>query len=482
MRSLPARLFIAATLAVAVAAPSSAQAATSIAIGNGFKPGVAVDAAGTAYIAWYGPEANTSTLRFCRLPRGAGACDVTQNIATPGTSLSRPFVSVSGDRVVVVSYRYGLTGNPFSQVYGFISTNRGTSFDSGRPIGYPPFDESAAGPGDTVSVATNVFSEGLVFQNMPLDGSSAGSARAVLSSDHLSNGSVGLIDAATPLVVFANGSSLAQFRRYSGTGSLNSEANWTPAVDIGYADYARLAGGPTGLFMIAGTESGAIVARKWNGTTFTQGVTIARSGGDDAQQHLFQDAAGRLHAVFPRLDANGRHLRYATSDSGTAWRSIDLLTQTDGGAGLFELRAAVAADHLGIAAYRTTKSGVAEIRVVRIGPSAAKPATGLPKKPPATARRLKSGAVRFAIKGKITLPASVTPSQGCRGKVSVTIKRGKRTIFAKRLKITGKCRFAKTLTLKRSKVKKARRLSMTLRFNGNSALAAARRSYKVKVR
>lgn len=368
-RASPARLVIAAALLVAAAAPSSAQAATSITIGNGFKPGVAVDPAGTAYIAWYGPEANTSTLRFCRLPRGAGACAITQNIATPGTSLSRPFVTVSGSRVRVVSYRYGLSGSPFAQVYEFISTNGGASFDSGRPIGSPPFDEGVLGPGDTLSVATNAFSEGLVFQNMPLEGSSsAGDARAVLSSDHPYNGSVGLIDASTPLVVFANGSSFAQFRRYDRSGSPNDAANWTPAVDIGYADYARLAGGATGLFMIAGTASNAIVARKWDGSTFTPGVTIARSG-DDAQQHLTQDAAGRLHAVFPRTDAKGDlALAYATSDNGTAWRSKDLFTSRPG-AGIFELRAAVAPDHLGIAAFRTRPvAGAEEIRVVRIGP------------------------------------------------------------------------------------------------------------------
>ena len=73
-----------ATLAVWLIAPAGAGAATPLTIGSGHKPGVAVDAAGTAYIAWYGPESSITSLNFCRLPRGAAACDVSTTIAAPG--------------------------------------------------------------------------------------------------------------------------------------------------------------------------------------------------------------------------------------------------------------------------------------------------------------------------------------------------------------------------------------------------------------
>ena len=71
------------------------------------------------------------------------------------------------------------------------------------------------------------------------------------------------------------------------------------ATDIGYADYPRLAGGPTGLFLLAGTPSGGLEVRRYNGVTFGPGVALAAAG-DDAQDHITQDAAGRLHAVFPQ--------------------------------------------------------------------------------------------------------------------------------------------------------------------------------------
>ena len=72
-----------------------------------------------------------------------------------------------------------------------------------------------------------------VVSYVPLDGSTAGVSRAALSSDHPYNGTVGLVDANTPLTVFADGSSNAQFRRYSGAGSLNDPASWTPPSTSG---------------------------------------------------------------------------------------------------------------------------------------------------------------------------------------------------------------------------------------------------------
>ena len=80
--------------AMLVAVPAHASTATTV--GRGYAPGVAVDAAGTAYIAWVGEEAGTTSLNFCRLPRGAAACDVAHPIVTPATALHRPFVTVSG--------------------------------------------------------------------------------------------------------------------------------------------------------------------------------------------------------------------------------------------------------------------------------------------------------------------------------------------------------------------------------------------------
>jgi type IV secretory pathway TrbD component len=346
-------------------APAGASAATALTVGTGHKPGVAVDAAGTAYVAWYGAESTTTSLNFCRLPRGAAACDVRTTIAAPGTTLSRPFVTVDGATVRVVSYRYGLTGARFDEIWQFTSADGGATFDAGHPVGIAPFDEAARGPGDTLSVATNAESTGLAVQNVPLDGSSSGTSEAILSADHPYNGTVALAAPGTLVAVFADGSGNAQVR--TSAGAYNDAAAWTPPVDIGYADYPRLAGGPSGLFLLSGTQTNALVVRKWNGSTFGAGVKIADAA-EDAHAHLTQDPAGRLHAVYSRNTAAGLELDYATSDDGTRWQSGPLVTGAGASQGIGNLRAAVAPDHLGVAAWETSTDASSEVRVVGIGP------------------------------------------------------------------------------------------------------------------
>ena len=341
-----------------------AGAATPVTIGTGHKPGVAVDAAGTAYIAWFGPESTTTSLNFCRLPRGASACDVTTTIAAPGTTLSRPFVTVDGALVRVVSYRYGLTGARFDQIWEFTSSDGGATFDAGHPVGIAPFDEAVRGPGDTLTVATNAESTGLAVQNVPLDGTDAGATEAILSADHPYNGTVGLAGPAM-VAVFADASGNAQVRTSGGV--LNDASTWTPPVDLGYADYPRLAGGPSGLFLLSGTPANALTVRKFDGTTFNAGAKIADIA-DDAQAHLTEDPAGRLHAVFAHNTAAGLELGYATSDNGTSWKSGPLLTQTDATQSIGALRAATAPDHIGVAAWETASGGTSDVRVLGIGP------------------------------------------------------------------------------------------------------------------
>ena len=100
-----------------------------------------------------------------------------RTIAAPGTTLSRPFVTVDGATVRVVSYRYGLTGARFDQIWEFTSADGGATFDAGHPVGIAPFDEAVRGPGNTLTVTTNAESTGLAVQNVPLDGTTPATAR-----------------------------------------------------------------------------------------------------------------------------------------------------------------------------------------------------------------------------------------------------------------------------------------------------------------
>ena len=347
-------------------------------VGVGHNPGVAVDAAGTAYIAWVGPESNVTTLRFCRLPRNAAACDVTTTIATEGTSLSRPFVSVSGATVRVLSYRYGLPGGVDADVL-HTSTNGGVSFDAGTRVGDTPFVDAVEGPGAGVSLTTHAYQNGTVYQRVPIDGTAAPTTQAVLSVERPYNGSVGLVDGATPLVVFSDGAGAAQYRRYVGTGDINDAANWTPAQDIGYADRMHLAGGPNGLFLLAQGADTALHVRRYADGAFGLPVTLPNGTGEAAQSHIFQDAAGRLHVVWPRNDGNGLHLSYATSDNGSTWQQGILAVEP----GIHQARAALAPDHVGVVAWHTLAAGDgSEIHVTALGPVPPVPPPPPPPPPP----------------------------------------------------------------------------------------------------
>ena len=142
-------LAVACAALLVVVPPAQAQ----VLIGQGAKPSVAVDASGTAYIAWYSGDA----IGFCRLPRGATACGGT-GIATEGTSLSRPFVTVAGAVVRIVQYRYGYPSGAFGRVILFASADGGNSWDGGVSIGSASptaFDEAAFGPGETLSAVSD---------------------------------------------------------------------------------------------------------------------------------------------------------------------------------------------------------------------------------------------------------------------------------------------------------------------------------------
>src|SRR4051812_17755792 len=220
---------------------------------NGDQPNVTLDAAGTAYVAWRGRGSNSAQLFFCRFPRGAKACAARSQIAAPGDSLSLPLAFLDGTTIRVIAYRYGLSGPNFSQTMMFTSTDGGATFDAGVPIGtIDPWDY-AFGPAGRVSAINNATTLCTsCFQAMALDGSTAGAASTPLSPDgsHPYSGTLTMLDANTPIAVFAAGGGDGQWRRYSGSGDVNDQASWTPPVELGPLDTPHLVSGPSGTYLI----------------------------------------------------------------------------------------------------------------------------------------------------------------------------------------------------------------------------------------
>ena len=194
----------------------------------------------------------------------------------------------------------------------------------------------------------------MLFQNVPTDGSSVGTQKANFGTTHPYLGTVALIDGTTPLAVFDSGSSMAVFRRYTGSGNLNDPASWTPPQDIGYADYPRLAAGPSGVFLLS-TDSPTGTCRSAATSATPASGRPPRSGrrpASRAQDYMTQDPGGQLHVLLPQITADGSRLMHATLNDGTTW------TQTQHAFEPLALQtsAAVAADHTGVAVWESASN------------------------------------------------------------------------------------------------------------------------------
>jgi hypothetical protein len=87
--------------------------------------------------------------------------------------------------------------------------------------------------------------------------------------------------------------------------------------------------------------------------------------------------------------------------------------------------------------------------------------------------------VRVRMRGTIRPPAGANAAAACNGRLRLTIKKKRKTLHSSRTRLKlqkGRCRFAKTVYIKRKKVGKATQLRLTLRFPGNSVLKAAQKS------
>ena len=310
-------------------AGAAARDAAPFTVGAGHKPGVAVDAAGTAYIAWYGPEAGTRRCSSAALPRGATR--VRRGSATlpaAGHLAQPPVRDVAGARGRrILQYRYGAAHR------GCTATRRSTAATPST---------AAPSPGDARSTRpwpapatpsrwrrTRGRSGGVV-QTPAACPAGRPARRAPRSSHRPAVQRDGR--ARRPPRRWRSSPPGRRRRRRSGATSAratpNNAATWGAPVAIGYADYPRLAGGALGPLPARRRR------RRRDVRAPLERRDVRRPGddravGDASEADLVPDAGGRLHAVYPRLDAHGYHLRHAVSDDGATWQSGSVDVQAD---------------------------------------------------------------------------------------------------------------------------------------------------------
>jgi hypothetical protein len=102
-------------------------------VGEGTKPNVLVDAAGTAHVVWVDYFSNVPALRYCRIKRGENGCDPTAGpLPQPDQAEFEAFVVAYGDALVLLSQRSADGAGP---VYAYVSDDGGTHFNEPVRVG-----------------------------------------------------------------------------------------------------------------------------------------------------------------------------------------------------------------------------------------------------------------------------------------------------------------------------------------------------------
>jgi len=111
---------------------------------------------------------------------------------------------------------------------------------------------------------------------------------------------------------------------YDGSGDPNAISSWTQStLPLQFNDAPNIAGGPSGVVLVAVDADGAVVASKLEGTTFPAPTRIGDPAGKAYLPNVTQDATGRITATW---QVNGVGLRESHSRDGVRWSAPRTLT------------------------------------------------------------------------------------------------------------------------------------------------------------
>lgn len=107
------------------------------------------------------------------------------------------------------------------------------------------------------------------------------------------------------------------------------------------------------------------------------------------------------------------------------------------------------------------------------------------RKPKLSAKLRMSRRRVLSTRGRLILPQGIARASGCRGRVTVQVKAGRRTISTRRAFVRRTaCTFATKVRFRSARrFRGAKRLKVTVRYGGNAVLTpAALKSRRVKIR
>lgn len=511
----------------ALAAPPAASAAAAFNAGTGFAPAVTIDSAGVGYVTFVervsSPSAaNPDQIAFCKVAADATLCAQLTRFATPfGTSYPGQaageqdiFLRSDGQPSIFVNCFNCEGGDPETSQYD--SGNGGGSFAprAGTDRGLIG-DVRTDGHGEYIPASNEFLGISSIgdFQRMPVAPVENGPKASLGPFAGGSNDMAAVSYVGTDIVAAIAGREAAgaviRFTTCPTSANCNMTGSFSPATSdaarVGPGQFVTMATGPSGLFLVTannvGIDTVKIEARKWDAVNkrFLAPTTVTETAVDGdrsvTELDVFQSASGQLHVAWYTRFGNAyseRAVRYATSgDAGVTWSDpVSLVVDPE----VFHLRVAGNGPGVGRVTWAGSNNPASQkaVRVAALSPPLPKPGQGAP--PPRATPRLtpsrpsvkitrdrRGRLVIVRTRGKLGLPPGTSAAQGCKGRVTVRIKRGKKTIAKSRPSVRSNCAFGKTFKLRGRNSRKGK-ISVVFTFPGNSALRAVTVKRTVKIR
>jgi hypothetical protein len=272
---------VAALVAAFAAAP--AQGAPHFTIGQGLNPGVAVDAAGTAYIGWQvGTYAETGdAVQLCVLPAGARTCARQTTIAFPGSGYAtgRASVLLPAPGVAQVAI-----GRNVGNVYGYYlatSGDGGATFAPAVRIGGDLARRAVLLPNGLIAAQGDDVRRlgGAVLRP---DGSDAAVEGAVI--DERAQFSDVTVQGADVYIAGSLAGATTAARLPAGANATDPAA-WQRLPDLPEGNAPHLAPGPAGPAILLQPNApgrAALLVRHWTGLAWTPAITITPENANDS--------------------------------------------------------------------------------------------------------------------------------------------------------------------------------------------------------
>jgi hypothetical protein len=305
-------------------APASAQAARPIYVGPGTDPGVAVDSAGTAHVAYNADYVNDvgEPLMYCAWPRGVPRCTPRPIVSDRESPSAQPALVRAGPapgEVTIVSAREGI------QV--FRSADGGATFAPPSVIGTGRWFDGAFGPGDQLALSFRNLGF-IEYYHRSLAGPADAGAQVDLNKGHAISSQVEFAGGRPVLVSGARVPKIA-VSSWTGQGDVHDPATWAGPFDIATSNYFALASGPRGLFLAHESPAGAddrMVVRKFTGQRFGRArrVPARRLGlAGIINVALAQDSAGRMVTAW--YSSPRDRIEVSASRTGRRWTQARVL-------------------------------------------------------------------------------------------------------------------------------------------------------------